>query len=244
MGRSGASSARSAGQGQWQVPRGSRIIFVDDEPDLAAALAEYFVDLGAQAEIARDGIELQAHLRAGPADLVILDLNLPGQGGFDLMAEGDLMQGAGVIILTGNADALDRIIGLEMGADDYVLKPVDPRELAARARAVLSRRRGRLNQLVPFETTSADLGAARVLLENGQTDPLSPGEVALIRAFATHPHRVLTRDDLIALAPAESAEALDRAIDSRVARLRKKLRTERLVTVRGQGYRYEPPWQD
>lgn len=244
MGRSGASSARSAGQGQCQVPRGSRIIFVDDEPDLAAALAEYFTDLGALAEIARDGIELQAHLRSGPADLVILDLNLPGQGGFDLLAEGDLMQGAGVIILTGNADALDRIIGLEMGADDYVLKPVDPRELAARARAVLSRRRGRLNLLVPFETTSADLGAARVLLENGQTDPLSPGEVALIRAFATHPHRVLTRDDLIALAPAESAEALDRAIDSRVARLRKKLRTERLVTVRGQGYRYEPPWQD
>lgn len=226
------------------MPRGARIIFVDDEPDLVSALAEYFTDLGAVAEIARDGIELQAHLRAAPADLVILDLGLPGQGGLDLLSEADLMQGAGVIILTGNADAVDRIIGLELGADDYVLKPVDPRELAARARSVLSRRRGRAAPLIPFETTSADLGAARVLLDAGQIEPLSPGEVALIRAFVAHPHRVLTRDDLMALAPAESADALDRAIDSRVARLRRKLRTDRLVTVRGQGYRYEPPWQD
>lgn len=226
------------------MPRGARIIFVDDEPDLASALAEYFADLGALAEVARDGIGLQALLRSGPADLIVLDLNLPGRGGFDLLSEPGLMQGAGVIILTGNPDAVDRIVGLEMGADDYVLKPVDPRELVARARAVLSRRRGRPTQLIPFETTSADLGAARILLEGGQTEPLSPGEVALIRAFATHPHRVLSRDDLIDLAPAESAEALDRSIDSRIARLRRKLRTDRLVTVRGQGYRYEPPWQD
>lgn len=244
MARSHASSARTYGWGPVAVPRGARIIFVDDEPDLASALAEYFADLGALTDVARDGIELQARLRLAPADLVILDLNLPGQGGFDLLSEPDLLQGAGVIILTGNADALDRIIGLEMGADDYVLKPVDPRELAARARAVLSRRRGRAAALIPFETTSADLGAARVLLEGGQIEPLSAGEVALLRAFAAHPHRVLTRDDLIDLAPAESADALDRAVDSRVARLRKKLRTERLVTVRGQGYRYEPPWQD
>ena len=109
---------------------------------------------------------------------------------------------------------------------------------------MLSRRRGRAGALVPFETTSADLGAARVLLEGGQTEPLSAGEVALLRSFAAHPHRVLTRDDLIGMAPAESAEALDRSIDSRMARLRRKLRTERQVTVRGQGYRYEPPWQD
>ena len=82
------------------------------------------------------------------------------------------------------------------------------------------------------------------MLQDGATEPLSPGEVALLRAFAAHPHRLFTREELIALAPAESLDALDRAIDARIARLRRKLRTDRLVTLRGQGYRYDPPWRD
>lgn len=222
----------------------ARVLFVDDEPDLAEALAEYFEALGHQVRTATDGIAMEAALRAGPVDLIVLDLNLPGRGGFDILSDPDLLGGAAVIILTGNPDAVDRIVGLEMGADDYVQKPVDPRELAARAAAVLARRGGRARAVVPFETTSADLAAARVLLPEGGTEALSAGEVALIRAFADHPHRLLTRDDLLDLAPAESFEALDRSVDARVARLRRKLRTERIVTVRGQGYRYEPPWRD
>lgn len=224
------------------APR-ARIIFADDEPDLTEALAAYFEGLGHDTALACDGIALEAALRAGPADLVILDLNMPGRSGFDLMNGLEALRGVPVIILTANPDQIDRVIGLEMGADDYVLKPVDPRELAARAAAVLARRKGQMRLLVPFETTSADLSAARILLQDGATEALSPGEVALIRAFAAHPHRVLSREELIDLAPAETTEALDRAIDARVARLRRKLRTERLVTVRGLGYRYEPPWQ-
>jgi DNA-binding response OmpR family regulator len=218
----------------------ARIIFVDDEPDLASALAEYFADLGHDVAVAADGIALEALLRAAPADLVVLDVNLPGRSGLELLPElGD----CAVILLTGNDTALDRIIGLETGADDYVTKPVHPRELAARAAAVLERRGGRPRALVAFETASVDLAAARVLLADGGTEPLSAGEVALVRVFAQNPHRVLGRDELLALAPAEDAEAYDRAIDSRIARLRRKLRTERLVTVRGAGYRFEPPWE-
>lgn len=225
------------------MPPRARIIFADDEPDLAEALAAYFDGLGHDTALAADGIELEAALRAASADLVILDLNMPGRSGFDLMNGLEALRGVPVIILTANPDQIDRVIGLEMGADDYVLKPVDPRELAARAAAVLARRKGQTRVLVPFETTSADLSAARILLQDGATEALSPGEVALIRAFAAHPHRVLSREELIDLAPAETTEALDRAIDARVARLRRKLRTERLITVRGLGYRYEPPWQ-
>lgn len=223
------------------MARAARIIFVDDEPDLAEALAEYFNGLGHQAEVAGDGIALEAALRAGPVDLVVLDLNMPGRSGFDLMTDLDPLREVAIIILTANADQIDRVLGLELGADDYVLKPVDPRELAARAAAVLARRTGRTRPLIPFETTAADLTAARILLQDGATLPLSAGEVALLRAFAAHPHRVLSRDDLIHLAPAEATDTLDRAIDSRVARLRRKLQTDRIETVRGAGYRYTPP---
>jgi DNA-binding response OmpR family regulator len=219
----------------------ARIIFVDDERDLAEALAEYFADLGHESVVATDGIALEAAL---PADLVVLDLNLPGRSGMDLLRDLDPLREAAVIILTANQDAIDRIIGLESGADDYVLKPVNPRELAARAAAVLARRQGRRRTLVSFETTSADLSAARVLLPDGGTEALSAGDVALIRAFATRPNRVISRDELIRLAPAESVEAFDRAIDSRVARLRRKLRTDSIVTLRGAGYRFDPPFPE
>jgi DNA-binding response OmpR family regulator len=219
----------------------ARIIFVDDERDLAEALAEYFADLGHETVAATDGIALEAAL---PADLVVLDLNLPGRSGMDLLRDLDPLREAAVIILTANQDAIDRIIGLEAGADDYVLKPVNPRELAARAAAVLARRQGRRRTLVSFETTSADLTAARVLLPDGGTEALSAGEVALIRAFATRPGRVVSRDELMQMAPAESLDAFDRAIDTRIARLRRKLRTDAIVTLRGAGYRFDPPFPE
>lgn len=221
----------------------ARIVFVDDEPDLAGALAEYFSDLGYETQTASDGIGLEAALRTGPVDLVVMDLAMPGRSGFDLLQGLPALRSCAVILLTASADAVDRILGLEMGADDYLQKPVDPRELAARAAAVLGRRAGRLRQLVPFETVSADLAAARILLQGGGTEPLSAGEVALIRAFADHPHRVLSRDALLGLAPADAADPYDRAIDARIARLRRKLRTDRIETVRGQGYAYRPPWR-
>lgn len=225
------------------MARRSRIAFLDDEPDLAAALAEYLGDLGHDTVVVADGIALEAELRARPCDLVVLDLNLPGRSGFDLLQDIAPLRDCGVIFLSGRAEAVDRVIGLELGADDFLAKPVDPRELAARVAAVLERRLARTRRLVPFETATADLAAARLLLADGTTEPLSPSEVALLRVFADHPHRVLHRDDLLTLAPGQDAEANDRAVDARVARLRRKIGTDRIVTVRGQGYRYEPPWE-
>lgn len=220
------------------------IVFLDDEADLAEALAEYFTDLGHEALVAADGIALEALLRSRAVDLVVMDLNLPGRSGFDLLAEVEALREVAVIFLSGRAETVDRVIGLELGADDFLSKPVDPRELAARAASVLARRGRGMRALLTFETTSADLALARVLRADGTTEALSGGEVALLRTFAAHPHRVLTREDLIAQAPAEDAAALDRAVDARVARLRRKLDTGWIETVRGHGYCFRPPWRD
>lgn len=218
----------------------ARILIAEDEADFAAPLAEFLDELGYEVETVATAAELNAALRARPRDLILLDLNLSGQSGFDILVDSALIGKAAVIVLTGNACTIDRIVGLEAGADDYLIKPIDLRELAARIGSVLARRLGRRRQIVLFERASADLNAARILYPDGQTAPLSAGEVALIRAFAENPHHVLDRGRLLELAPAETIEALDGAIDNRIARLRRKLGTAQIVTLRGRGFRYEP----
>jgi len=222
------------------MARPARLVITDDEPDLADALREYFCDLGYLVAIAPSAWELETRLAREGADLVLLDLDLPGRSGLALLQDGAISKDVAVIVLTGNPDRIDRVLGLELGADDYVQKPVDPRELAARVASVLSRRQGRTRALLSFESVSVDLGAARMLGHNGASDRLSAGEVALLRVFADNPGRVLSRDLLMELAPAESEEALERAIDARVARLRRKLGTQRIRTVRGHGYIFDP----
>lgn len=218
----------------------ARLVITDDEVDLTDALREYFVDLGYEVAVAGTVWDLEARLARDGADLVILDLDLPGPGGLDFLRAGGIPRDVAVMVLTGNPDAIDRVVGLELGADDYVQKPVDPRELAARVASVLRRRQGRNRPLVVFETVSVDLAAARILRENGDTERLGPGEVALIRVFAENPGRVLDRETLIAAAPGDSTDAFDRAIDSRIARLRRKLATDLIRTVRGHGYLFDP----
>lgn len=218
----------------------ARLVIADDEADLADALSDYFTDLGYDVAVAGSVWELETRLARDGADLVVLDLGLPGGGGLDLLRSAKLPRDVAVVVLTGNPDRIDRVLGLELGADDYVLKPVDPRELAARVAAVLRRRQGRRRPLVVFETVSVDLAAARLLRENGESERLAPGEIALIRLFAENPGRVLDRETLIEGAPGDSAEAYDRAIDSRVARLRRKLATDLIRTVRGHGYVFDP----
>ena len=219
----------------------ARLLIVDDERDLAEAFAEYLGDLGYDVAVAVDAWGLETALERRGADLVVLDLDLPGRSGLELIRDGAIPEGTAVVVLTGNPDRIDRVIGLELGADDYIQKPVDPRELAARIAGVLRRRLGRRRPLVVFETVSVDLAAARLLRQNGAAERLSPGEISLVRAFAENPGRVLSREELIELAPAETLDAFDRSIDSRIARLRRKLGTETIRTVRGFGYVFDPP---
>jgi DNA-binding response OmpR family regulator len=223
------------------MARRGRIAVLDDEPDWADAVQEYLVDLGYDVDCLRAAWELEPYLARERPDLIILDLGLPGEGGIDILIRTDLASDIAVLVLTGNPDPVDRVLGLELGADDYVQKPVELRELAARVAGILQRRLGRRRNLVVFETASVDLVAARILKSDGSTDRLSAGEVALIRVFAENPGKVMTREEIMERAPAEDEEAFDRAIDSRIARLRRKLETEAIRTVRGHGYVFDLP---
>lgn len=223
------------------MARRGRIAVLDDEPDWVDAVEEYLVDLGYDVDRLAAAWELEPYLAREKPDLIILDLGLPGESGIDILIRTDLAADIAVLVLTGNPDPVDRVLGLELGADDYVQKPVELRELAARVAGILQRRLGRRRNLVVFESSSVDLVAARVLKADGSTERLSAGEVALIRAFADNPGKVLTREEIMERAPAEDEEAFDRAIDSRIARLRRKLDTEAIRTVRGHGYVFDVP---
>lgn len=223
------------------MARRGRIAVLDDEPDWADAVREYLVDLGYDVDCLKAAWELEPYLAREKPDLVILDIGLPGENGIDILIRTDLTSDVAVLVLTGNPDPVDRVLGLELGADDYVQKPVELRELAARVAGILQRRLGRRRNLVVFESASVDLVAARILKADGSTDRLSAGEVALIRIFAENPGKVLTREEIMERAPAEDEEAFDRAIDSRIARLRRKLDTETIRTVRGHGYVFDVP---
>jgi DNA-binding response OmpR family regulator len=223
------------------MARRGRIAVLDDEPDWVDAVREYLTDLGYDVDCLKAAWELEPYLARERPDLIILDIGLPGESGIDILIRTDLASDIAVLVLTGNPDPIDRVLGLELGADDYVQKPVELRELAARVAGILQRRLGRRRSLVVFEQASVDLVAARILKVDGSTDRLSAGEVALIRIFAENPGKVLTREEIMELAPAEDEEAFDRAIDSRIARLRRKLETEAIRTVRGHGYVFDVP---
>ncbi len=141
------------------------------------------------------------------------------------------------------ADMVQRVLALELGAADVVERDIAPRELAARIGGLVTRKgkRGQGPDLVVLENATVDLKAALVMRRSGEEEMLSPGQVALLRLFVSNARKVLSREDIIASAPAEAADAFDRSIDSRIVRLRRKLDTESIVTIRGAGYRYEPP---
>lgn len=224
--------------------RNALIAIVDDETALAEAYAEYLGDLGAEVVTARSGAEFDRLSGSRRPDLVVLDLNMPGEDGLSVLRRLREQGDVPVLILTGNADPIERVVGLELGADDFIVKPVDPRELAARISGILERFGRTRRDLVSFERCTADLTASRLLSHGRTPERLSPGEVMLIRAFASRPGQVLSREELIQLAPAESADPYDRAIDTRIARLRQKLETDAIVTVRGRGYMFVPPEPD
>jgi two-component system phosphate regulon response regulator OmpR len=225
------------------------LAIADDDTVLRACLTESLRAHGLYVAIVGDGAALRQALRAGPADLVLFDLNMPGEDGLSVARGGEFGDPA-IIMLTGAADVVDRVAGLEVGADDYVAKPCDPRELLARIRAVLRRRHVALHPaakpaLVRMGDKNLDL-EARCLIGPGQERySLHPREYDLLAAFAARPGRVLTREQLLDLAHPHGEEAFDRSIDVRIARIRRKLEKDPanpqiIRTVRGAGYVFDP----
>jgi len=224
------------------------ILVVDDDAEIRALLLEYLQKHGYRATAVADGKGMQAALATAKPDLVVLDLMLPGEDGFSLCRGLRARSSVPVIMLTARGEETDRIVGLEMGADDYLAKPFNPRELLARIRSVLRRARSLPENLAP-ETVSAfrfggwtlDAATRDLTAPDGVVVPLSGTEYRLLRIFLSHPNRILTRDQLIELMSSRDAAAFDRAIDVQVSRLRQRLREDArepaiIKTVRSQGY--------
>jgi DNA-binding response OmpR family regulator len=180
-------------------------------------------------------------LSAPGIDVVVVAESLPAAAARDLLKRFGGEGGPAFIMICRPGDLVERVLALELGAADVVESPVNARELAARIGGLLARLGKAAPELAIFENATVDLKAALVMHRSGEEEQLSPGQIGLLRLFLARPRKVLTRDDIIAAAPAESADAFDRSIDSRIVRLRRKLDTESIVTIRGAGYRFDPP---
>jgi DNA-binding response OmpR family regulator len=230
------------------VPRRPRVLLVDDEADLVEALAAYLGLSGFDVRTAADGRAMREAVTVWRPDAVVLDLRLGRDDGLSLadwlMAAHPAGEAPGLLFLSGAAGMVEKVVGLEIGADDFLLKPIAPRELLARLRTLLARLgrplgRGRL---VRLGAVAVDVERQVVVGADGAESPLGPGEFALLKCFLDEPDRVFTRDDLLDLAPATDDAVADRAIDRRIARLRRKLEAGDdaapvIEAVRGYGYR-------
>jgi DNA-binding response OmpR family regulator len=229
----------------------AHIVVVDDEPDLRDAVRDYLVDHGYVVSTADGGESLRAIMSERAVDLVLLDIRMPGEDGLSiaryLRSRGPL----GVIMLTANRDMVDRVIGLEVGADDYLSKPFDLRELLARVRAVLRRVSSpgappaTMGHEVRFGRCMLNLDARKLYEPDGVEVPLTAMEFDLLKTFAEHPNQVLSRDRLLDLAHNMDMSPFDRSIDMRIGRLRRKIEPEAklpqtIKTVRGVGYVFVP----
>ncbi len=228
------------------------ILVVDDDPQICDLLQDYLQQHGFTVTTAHNGTAMQEALAMHTIQLVILDLMLPGDDGLTLCK--NLRQHSDIIVIMLSAvhEESDRIVGLEIGADDYLSKPFSPRELLARIKAQLRRSSGQLNKTSPtldqlpiktFNQWRLDCNRRVLVTHDRITVPLSTGEYELLLAFLNHPNRVLSRDQLIDLTHGKDSIAFDRSIDTQVARLRKKIEADPkqptiLVTVRGGGYQF------
>ncbi|MGM9489180.1 response regulator [Ideonella sp. YS5] len=234
------------------------IAVLDDEPDITTLLSGYLQSQGFRVSAVHNGPALMALMAADVPALVLLDLGLPGEDGFSIARQLREHHRCGLVIVTGRGDAIDKVVGLEVGADDYVTKPFDLRELLARIKAVLRR-------IAPAEPAPAaaapvaasrdqlrfigwtlDVAARRLVSPDGQDVALTTGEFDLLLAFARHAGRVLSRDFLLENTRGREAGPFDRTIDVQVGRLRKKLEPDAenpqiIKSVRGAGYIFVPP---
>lgn len=226
------------------------ILVVDDHRDIRDLVAKYLTKNGYRVSVAEGGATMKKGLATSKIDLVVLDVMMPGEDGLtlcrDLRAEGDMP----VIMLTAMAEDTDRVVGLEIGADDYLTKPFNPRELLARIKAVLRRtnslprqRAEVSNERLAFDRWVLDNSQRELMGEDGVAVPLSTADFLLLSAFLKHPRMVLSRDQLLDLTQGRSATAFDRSIDNQVSRLRRKIETdpknpELIKTVWGGGYSF------
>lgn len=232
------------------------VVVVDDDAATREMVGDYLSSHGITVVLCEGGAALRRRLAEVAPSLIILDLNMPDEDGLSLVR---YLKSAGdvpVIMLTATASLVDRVVGLELGADDYMAKPFELRELLARIRSVLRRAAAapaaaatsepvRTNRTVRFGTKTLDLDAHLLVDDAGIEHPLTASEFALLKAFAENPRRVLSRERLLDLAQARGAEAFDRAIDVRITRIRRKIepdpqRPTVIRTVRGGGYAFHP----
>ena len=230
----------------------AHILVVDDEADIRDELQEYLAQHGFRVSTADGGPAMRRILDRKPTDLIILDLTMPGEHGLDLLGGIRKRSNAGIIILTGTGHAVDQIVGLELGADDYISKPFSSRELLARVRSVLRRAGGATDAgseedeaSLQFVGWSFNLSARRLISPESSEVPLTTAEFDLLATFVKNVNRVLNRDQLLGIMHDRDWSPFDRSVDILVSRLRRKIEADPknpqlIKTVRGKGYVFTP----
>lgn len=236
------------------------IVVVDDEAPAREMVGDYLKMHGFSVTLCDGGKSLRSEIDGKTPDLVVLDLNMPEEDGLSIIRDLKSRTNVPVIMLTATASPIDRVVGLELGADDYIAKPCELRELMARIRSVLRRStptkdgaassgakpaKDSKDHLVRFGTKWLDLEAQALRDDEGNEHPLTASEFGLLKVFAANPKRVLSRERLLELANARDAEAFDRAVDLRIMRIRRKIEPDPakpavIRTIRGGGYLFSP----
>lgn len=227
----------------------AHILVVDDDPRIRQMLARYFEGEGYRVTTVADGVEMDVAMRQNSVDAVLLDLSLPGgRDGLDLARDIRATSDVPIMMLTGRDDVVDRIIGIEIGADDYIAKPFHLREVHARLKSILRRRQPAApkavqeeDQIIRFEGWTLNLSRRQLLDPAGAEVELTTGEFDMLAAFLNHAGRVLTRDFLMDLTRGRHLEAFDRTIDAQIVRLRRKIEADAkhpqfIKAIRGVGY--------
>ena len=246
------------------MDKSTRLLVVDDDPDVRALLVEYLGGHGFDVRTAGSGLAMRAEIERDLPDLILLDVRLPGEDGLTLARYLRERYDVGIIMVTGAGDVVDRVVGLEVGADDYVAKPFDPRELLARVKSVLRRMQARPQEGAAAAAAPAAAGPAPArqrfgrceieldsrrlfdLAAGGEEVQMTAMEYDLIRVFIANPNRVLSRDQLLMHTRNREWEPFDRSIDIRIGRLRRKVEPDPAAeprcirTVRNAGYMYVP----
>lgn len=231
----------------------ANVLVVDDDADVRRMLVEYLGAHDYHVEAAADGAEMRECLARRVPDVVLLDVGLPGEDGLSLARYLREHHPVGIIMVTAADGVVDRVVGLEVGADDYIAKPFDPRELRARVKSVLRRIKGAetaapaaARARVRIGRCALDLDSRQLFGPDGAEVPITAMEFDLLKAFVDNPNRVLSRDRLLTLTRNREWEPFDRSIDIRIARLRRKIEADpdnplAIRTVRGAGYMFVPP---